>query len=60
MIELAPTSNEMMTYENAKLYVLFYDHNGHRDWRLPIIGWDDHGEHNSELLRYVTPVRDIK
>ena len=70
-IEVAPTSNEMMTYENAKLYVLFYKHNGHRDWRLPtlqewlnhnppLLGWEDYAEHSSDIVRYVTPVRDIK
>lgn len=70
-IEVAPTSNEMMTYDHAKMYIMFYEHNGHRDWRLPtlnewlnhnppLLGWEDYAEHSSDIVRYVTPVRDIK
>lgn len=72
MIELAPMSTERMTYDNAKLYILFYEYNGHRDWRLPtftewitqkdVYGWDDKEPSisDSQKRRFVTPVRDIK
>jgi hypothetical protein len=35
MIELAPTSENEMTYEEAVLYCAFCRHNGYNDWRLP-------------------------
>ena len=70
MIEVAPRSTEKMTFENAQLYILFYEYNGHRGWRLPtlaewlsnkppVVGWDSSGGSTADLLRYVTPVRDI-
>jgi hypothetical protein len=71
MIEIGPVSTERMTYDNAKLYILFYEYNGHRDWRLPtlqewinrkdVYGWDDKEpsiDYGPEF-RYVTPVRDL-
>jgi hypothetical protein len=71
MIELAPMSTERMTYDNAKLYILFYEYNGYRDWRLPtftewitrndVYGWDDKEPSidYGPKLRVVTPVRDL-
>ena len=35
MIELAPKSENHMTYGEALLYCQFLDYNGYRDWRLP-------------------------
>ncbi len=35
MIELAPTSENEMTYEEAVLYCAFCRHSGYNDWRLP-------------------------
>lgn len=35
MIEVAPKSEEIMTYAEAVLYCRFLDYNGRNDWRLP-------------------------
>jgi hypothetical protein len=35
MIELAPITQNKMTYVEAILYCQFLVHLGHRDWRLP-------------------------
>ena len=35
MIECAPASEITMTYNEAVLYCMFCNYNGHRDWRLP-------------------------
>lgn len=54
MIEIAPMSDEMITYDQAFLYTLTCTHHGCYDWRLPtlnewlyhspnIVGWDDKG-----------------
>lgn len=61
MIEIGPVSNERMTYDLAKLYILFYEHNGHKDWRLPtlqewitrkdVYGWDEKGSLSSLQAR---------
>lgn len=41
MIELAPRSKFLMSYEEAILYCQFLEHNGCRDWRLPTYDeWD--------------------
>lgn len=34
-IETAPMSDTNMPFDQAKMYVLFCDYNGHKDWRLP-------------------------
>ena len=35
MIESARTSPGFLTFDEAWLYCLTLDHNGHRDWRMP-------------------------
>jgi hypothetical protein len=35
MIEVAPSSDVWMTYNEAVIYCQFLEHNGHTDWRLP-------------------------
>ena len=43
MIELAPQSEKIMTYEEALLYCSFLDHDGNRDWRIPTFEeWIEH------------------
>ena len=72
MIEVAPRSENRMTYEEAILYCQFLEYNGHSDWRLPTSaellehastrGWSDNDRAYSGLqyvLDHVTPVRDI-
>lgn len=67
MIEFAPRSSKLMTYDEAVLYCQFLDYNGHKDWRMAtrteynsireLAGWyvgDTWG-----VKWYVVPVRDI-
>jgi hypothetical protein len=35
MIEFAPRSSKLMTYDEAVLYCQFLDYGGHKDWRIP-------------------------
>jgi hypothetical protein len=35
MIEIAPSTENWMTYDNAVLYCQFLEYNEHKDWRLP-------------------------
>jgi hypothetical protein len=35
MIEWAPRSKNIMTFDEAVLYCQFLDYGGHKDWRLP-------------------------
>ncbi len=35
MIESAPISPTRLTYDEAWLYCLTLEHNGHHDWRMP-------------------------
>lgn len=73
MIEIGVPSKKQMTYDEAVLYVLTCEQNGHTDWRMPTDEeWVEHApsvgpwaaeddkvsEYNGEL--YVAlPVRDI-
>ena len=71
MIELAPSTENEMTYEEAILYCQFLEYDGHRDWRIPtkkewsdyrynIWGWHKHyGVLIMHVKHIVTPVRDI-
>ena len=72
MIELAPSSENRMTYNEAILYCQFLDYNGHRDWRLPtkeeywdtsgLYGWFSGVNHylwDVDDIGFVTPVRDV-
>lgn len=70
MIELAPTSSNNMTYEEALLYCSFCDHNGNTDWRMPtrdeydvdttIYGWTvSENDLMGPIKMWVTPVRDV-
>lgn len=68
MIELAPTFFPELTYDEAWVYCVTLEHNGHNDWRLPtllewsnsseILGWYEDAE-TVKKLRIVCPVRDI-
>jgi hypothetical protein len=68
MIEIAPRSEALMTYDEAVFYCKFLKHDGHIDWRMPtfheytqhdiINGWCEdrvEGDH----MWWVYPVRDI-
>ena len=70
MIEVAPRSGIIMTYEEAILYCVFCDHNGYSDWRMPTfdeyfseglrnsrVGWYIDRTRDSKVLRKVCPVR---
>ena len=35
MIEKAPKTDYEMSYDDAFLYCLMLEYNGHKDWRLP-------------------------
>jgi hypothetical protein len=69
MIELAPKSNTMMTYDEAILYCQFLEHNGHNDWRMPtkaesdstekIWGWFQGRSVIPGHKAVVQPVRDV-
>jgi hypothetical protein len=70
MIESAPESENMMTYEEAVLYCSFCNYNGYTDWRMPTAA--EYGKLKMTLCWYVTvqipsnnvcwwviPVRDV-
>lgn len=68
MIEFAPKSKHMITYEEAILYCQFLNYNGHRDWRMPTYDELDHhmtlsswwvDDPTSCATWYATPVRDV-
>jgi hypothetical protein len=70
MIELAPMSENNMTYDEAVLYCQFLEYNGHTDWRLPTYDEYQNAEHNiwgwflnrdrpNSLRWRVCPVRDV-
>ena len=35
MIQIAPSSSDTMSYDEALLYCQFLEYDGHRDWRMP-------------------------
>jgi hypothetical protein len=37
VIEWAPQSIDIMSYNDAILYCVFLDYNDHRDWRIPTL-----------------------
>jgi hypothetical protein len=67
MIELAPTSEKPMAYDEALLYCQFCNHNNHKDWRMctvseylftgKIIGWYTRTTGTVDRKELVTPVR---
>lgn len=72
-LELAPQSEQKMTFEEAQMYILFCNHNNHKDWRLPTrLEWETiHGYDTQIWLKaadnvvwdrqwYVQPIRDKK
>ena len=73
MIDIAPSSSNTMTYEEALLYCQFLEYDGHRDWRMPteeewinldhieLMSWwfDDINIKNDDIFLSVVPVRDI-
>ena len=73
MFEVAPKSKRTMTYDEAVLYCLFCNHNGHSDWRLPTqeefshanildsMVWcdGDYWQFIKFTSWYVVPVRDV-
>lgn len=70
MIEVAPESDRVMSYNEALLYCQFLDYDGHQDWRMPTEdelsgdasnwGWYL-GDVDAEFIANitVTPVRDV-
>jgi hypothetical protein len=68
MIEIAPKSENKMTYDEALLYCRFCNHNGHTDWRMPYFsegtpgafyGWCTDSFSTPDMKGVVFPVRDI-
>ena len=72
-VEVAPRSENKMTFDEAQMYILFCRYNGKKNWRLPtryewetINGWETPvwlvEEDNVVVneLWYVQPVRDKK
>lgn len=72
MIEVAPRSDIIMTYEEAILYCAFCSYDDHNDWRMPTfdeyfseelhnsrVGWYIDRTRGSKVLREVCPVRDV-
>jgi hypothetical protein len=73
MLEFAPESESLMTYEEALLYCQFCNHNGHMDWKMPTAieyfstpieaGWFLTANEIPAMMdiniRMVTPVRDV-
>lgn len=67
MLEYAPRSTELLSYDEAVLYCMFCNHDGHRDWRMPteaewskhiyLLGWCE-CTHERTWLDYVMPVRE--
>lgn len=47
MIEVAPRSAYMMSYDEAILYCQFLDYNGHKDWRM--LTRQEHSEYRNEI-----------
>jgi hypothetical protein len=69
MIELAPITQNKMTYEEAILYCQFCNHDGYTDWRLPTFFESNllhrcwyypySGLREIVELRQVIPLRDV-
>ena len=72
-LEMAPRSQNKMTFDEARMYILFCRHNGKKNWRLPtrlewetIQGWETPVwlvEKDNVVINemwYVQPVRDKK
>jgi formylglycine-generating enzyme required for sulfatase activity len=70
-VEVAPRSENKMTFDEAQMYCLFCQHNGKKNWRLPtrhewetIYGWETPVwlvENDNVVINemwYVQPVRD--
>ena len=66
MIEFAPRSKNVMTYDEALLYCQFLDYGDHKDWRLPVE--DEYSSNNMHCwylndtesgIWSVVPVRDV-
>jgi hypothetical protein len=68
MIEFAPTFFPELTYDEAWVYCVTLEHNGHKDWRLPtfvewsnsseLLGWYENSTSHETAVRIVCPVRD--
>ena len=66
MIEIAPSSENYMSYNEALLYCVFYNYNGYTDWRIPtrrewmnnsvLSGW--YLNRRNDIVWHVMPVRD--
>jgi hypothetical protein len=67
MIEFAPTFFPQLTYDEAWVYCLTLDYNGHNDWRMPthkewasrneLLGWYENAK-TVKKFRIVCPVRE--
>lgn len=73
MIDIAPSSSDTMTYDDALLYCQFLEYDGYRDWCMPteeewinldhiqLMSWwcDDVNIKNDGIFLSVVPVRDV-
>jgi hypothetical protein len=68
MLEYGPIPDYNFTYDEAFLYCLTLDHNGHKDWRMPTVDeynnkiavyyWYEDRRVTDIFFRKVNPVRD--
>lgn len=72
-VEIAPETENLMTYDDALLYCQFLEYDGYRDWRMPteeewinldhiqLMSWwrDDVNIKNDGIFLSVVPVRDV-
>jgi len=72
-LDLAPRSQNKMSFDEAQMYIFFCKHNGYKNWRLPtreewetINGWEtpiwlvEKDNVVTDKDWYVQPVRDKK
>lgn len=72
MIIIGPISDKYMTYNDAIMYCLFFEHDGKKGWRLPtyeeythsfglatLIWFQNEDENDNNTEWKVQPVRDI-
>jgi len=71
MLEIGPCSSHTLIQDEAWLYCITLEHDGHRDWRLPTwpemnshqmrnySGWTGPYRTNLRIQMLVYPVRDL-
>ena len=74
MIEIGPRSKTQMTYDEARLCLFVFTHNGKKNWRFPteseyyfddtckqiFTSWYDTRPYHDDDVWYLTPVRDVR